>query len=211
MGKKADVREKFAGYEYPIQVIGRHVDVTPAMKNYAIEKLGKIERFGGHVVDAVITMDIQKMLHTVDIVINVNNTIIKVSGWSESMYASIDQAIEHLKAKLRRYVRRLHEYNKKHLAEVDMAVNVVQRLSDIDDINDQIEEENLKTLEEQLRPHPVLSQEKRALKILSQEEAVMKMELSEEHFMVYRSEEDQKLKVIYKRDDGTYGIIEVER
>jgi putative sigma-54 modulation protein len=37
------------------------------------------------------------------------------------------------------------------------------------------------------------------------------MELSEDLFMVYRSEEDRKLKVIYRRNDGNYGIIEPEK
>ncbi|MCB1067823.1 MAG: sigma 54 modulation/S30EA ribosomal C-terminal domain-containing protein, partial [Simkania sp.] len=50
----------------------------------------------------------------------------------------------------------------------------------------------------------------RPLKHLTLDEAVMKMELSDDHFMVYRSEEEQNLKVIYRRRDGSYGIIAPE-
>ena len=207
---KAEVKEKFAHQEYPIQIIGRHVDITEPMKTYAINKLTKIERFGGKVVDATMIMDIQKLMHTVDFLINVNNSIIKVTGRSENMYASIDQAIARLEGKLRRYIKRLHEHNAKGLAEIDVNVNVIERISPLEEINDQIEESNLRQVEEELRPHQIVSRETRRLKTLNQEEAIMKMELSEEPFLVYRGEEDQKLKVIYRREDANYGVIEAE-
>jgi len=207
---KAEIKEKFANKEYPIHIIGRHVDITDPMKSYAIDKLTKVERFGGRVVEATVIMDIQKLMHTVDFLINVNNSIIKVTGRSENMYASIDQAIARLESKLRRYVQRLHEHNAKGLAEIDVNVNVIERITPLEDINDQIEEENLRQAEDELRPHAVVSKEKRRLKMLNQEEAIMKMELSEGPFLLYRGEEDQKLKVIYRRDDGNYGVIEAE-
>jgi putative sigma-54 modulation protein len=208
---KAKIREKFEHEEYPIQVIGRNVAITEPMKAYAVEKLIKVERFGGRVLDATITMDIQKLMHMVDFIIDVNNTKIKVVGRSENMYASVDQAIAHLEAKLRRYMRRLHEHHAKGLATTDMNVNIVSRISAIDDVNDQIEEETLQKVESALRPHPVVSRETRPLKTLTLQEAIMQMELSEDLFMIYRSEEDHKLKVIYRRSDENYGIIELEK
>lgn len=208
---KAEIKEKFANETYPIQIIGRHLDVTDAMKSYAIEKLKKVERlFGGRVMDVMIIMDIQKLVHLVDFIITVNNTKIKVVGRTENMYASIDQAIARLNTKLTRYNRRLHEHHAKGASEIETVVNVIGPISPLDDINDQIEEENLKRVEEELRPHAVVSRETYLVKTLNQEEAVMKMELSEEPFMLYLSEEAHKLRVIYRRLDGHYGIIEPE-
>ncbi len=40
-----------------------------------------------------------------------------------------------------------------------------------------------------------------SVKMLTQEEAIMKMELAGYAFLIYKSEEDQKLKVMYKRKD----------
>lgn len=208
--KKAATREKFAGDEYPIHVIGRHLDVTDAMKSYAVDKLIKVKRFGGRVIEATIVMDIQKLVHTVDFILNVNNTKIKVSGLSENMYVSVDQAIDHLEAKLRRYHKRLTDHHAKKSTEIEMSVNVIGRIPLEEDINDQIEEENLNQREHFLVPHPVVCKEVSKLKMLTQDEAVMKMELSGDVFLIYRSEEDQKLKVIYRRNDDNYGIIAPE-
>lgn len=210
MSTKSDIKEKFSDKDYPIYVIGRHIDVTDAMKNYALDKFKKIERFGGRVVDAYITMDVQKNAHSVHFLINVNNTVIKVSEQSNDMYASIDLAINVLKEKLSRYVDKLHDHHAKGNAAIDMIVNVVSA-SPEDEINDQIEEENLNKQAKEFGSGKVLKQETRHLKVLTRNEAIMKIELSGEHFMVYRSEEDQKLKVIYKRNDGNFGIIEIEK
>jgi putative sigma-54 modulation protein len=48
------------------------------------------------------------------------------------------------------------------------------------------------------------------MKTLTQNEAIIKMELSGDQFLIFRSEEDRKLKVIYRRSDDHYGIIAVE-
>ena len=208
---KAETKEKFGTLEYPMHVIGRHVSVTEPMKAYAIDKLVKsVDRYGVRAIEVTVTMDVQKLSHVVDFIILVNNTKIKVSGRSENMYTSIDLAIDRLNAKLRRYTKRLKEHHAKGISEIDMNVNVI-KLVPADDINDLIEEESLKNIEAQLKPHPIVSREKKPLKTLNQEEAIMKMELSEDQFMVFRSEEDNKLKVIYRRNDGNYGIIEPEK
>lgn len=208
---KAEIREKFAHSEYPIHIIGRNVAITEPMKSYAVDKLIKMERFGGHVLDATITMDIQKLVHSVNFIVDVSNNKIKVSGNSENMYASIDQAIARLQRKLRRYIGRLHEHHAKGIAAIDMNVNVINRITPLEDVNDQIEEENLNQIEADLKPHRVVSTETKPLKKLNLKEAIMMMELLEDLFMVYLSEEDNKLKVIYRRNDGNYGIIEPQK
>jgi len=43
--------------------------------------------------------------------------------------------------------------------------------------------------------------------MLTADEAVMKMDLSGDTFLVYRSQEEQKNKVIYRRKSGDYGVI----
>jgi putative sigma-54 modulation protein len=48
------------------------------------------------------------------------------------------------------------------------------------------------------------------LKTLTQDEAVMKMEIAEEPFIIFRSEEDQKIKVIYRRKDENYGLVQIQ-
>lgn len=197
---------------YNIEVTGRHVAVTDAMKDYAIEKVSKIERFTDRIIDVHVTMDIQKLDHRVSIVMKVGHWRVKVQAVSPDMYASIDKAADRLSAKLKRYQDRLQEHQATPVSVIDMNVNVYQRPGpdELELVNEDIEEENRRQLEEQYQPHQVVKMEKRPLKTLTLDEAIFKMELSDDVFLLYRSEDDpdKKLRVIYRRGDGNYGVLE---
>lgn len=196
--------------EYPIRFVGRHIAVTDGMKNYVLEKLAKIEKFGFRVLDVTIIMDMQKLVHSVEFILDVNNTKITVNGLSNDMYASIDQAMERLERKIVRYLKKLHMHHAKGIKHVDMTVNIVKNAVELDDINDQIEEEALQKIEDQFTPHQIVSKESMPLKTLTLDEAIMKMELSGDSFLIYRGEEDHRLKVIYRHKEGDFGVVEVE-
>jgi putative sigma-54 modulation protein len=205
-------KSKFAEEEaqgYRLNIIGRNVLVTDAMKNYAWEKMGKVERIHSHLMDMQVVMDIQHLEHTVDIVLKFEHFRIKVHAASTDMYVSIDKAIDKLQALIRRWKDRIQDHHKKKLAVVDMQVNVVNRPYDeLAEFNAEIEAANKK--KQSLAPQPVIKKKTLPLKMLTTEEAIMKMELSGFEFLVFKGEEDQKLKVIYRRKDGTYGIIQIE-
>jgi len=201
---------EFENEEYSIHVVGRNVAVTEAMKNYAIEKVFKLERFSNRIIDVTVTMDIQKLEHRCDIDIRVNHVKIRSHGVSMDMYAAIDDAIEKVSTQIRRYHKRLTDHQAKSIAMVDMNVNVIGPAQDeLAEFNDDIESENQQKLIEEYR-HSVVSQETLPLKTLTMDEAVMRLDLSGHNFLVYRSQEDNKIKIIYLRDDGQFGIIEPE-
>lgn len=195
---------------YNITITGRHVMVTEAMKQYAMEKISKLEKITQRIIDIHVIMDIQKLEHRVDIVIRFNHIKIKVQAHSSDMYSSVDKAVEKLQNQIRRYKDKLHQHQAKSISVIDMNVNVIPSATAEEDVNDAIEIQNQKELLERYNTHQVVKQEIRPLKLLTREEAVMKMELSGDSFMVYRAEEDQKLKVIYLRQDRHFGIIEPE-
>lgn len=201
---------EFENEEYSVHVVGRNVAVTEAMKNYAMEKVFNLERFSNRIIDVTVTMDIQKLEHRCDIDMRVNHVKIRSHGVERDMYAAIDDAIEKVSSQIRRYKKRLSEHHAKGISMVDMNINVVQRYDDeLAAINDEIEDENQRRLIDEYR-HEVVSRETRPLKTLTLDEAVMRLDLSGDLFLVYRSEEDNKLKVIYRRNDGNFGIIEPE-
>ena len=79
---------------YAIHIDGRHVQVTDAMKEYALTKLGKIEKFHTHINDIHVVMDIQKIEHSVSIIVKSDHCKIKSHASSSVMYASLDQAVD---------------------------------------------------------------------------------------------------------------------
>mgnify|MGYP001282502783 CR=1 FL=1 len=204
MNRKAKALE-FAEAAYNIQITGRHIEITDSMKEYAIEKISKIERFMNRIIDVSVIMDIQRLDHRVEIILKAGNTKITSKASSADMYASIDRAADKLQAQILRYKSKLQDHHAKGHAILNMTVNVLNPK----EIEEDFEDGDLNDHEfARFKPHRVIKQESRPLKILTYDEAVMKMELSGDDFILFKNEEDQKLKVIYRRKDENYGIIE---
>jgi putative sigma-54 modulation protein len=203
---------------YDITITGRHVLVTEAMKNYALEKIAKIERFSHRIIDVNVTMDIQKLEQRVDILCLVDNIKIKASASSEDMYASIDKAVDKMAEQIRRHKTRVQDHHSITHEDIAMNVNIYEPLTDEEliDGSDDFDQPEDSQLLDKYRIHNIVSVESKPLKTLTHHEAILKMHLSEfksekNSFMLFRSEEDQKIKVIYRRPDGNYGIIEPEK
>lgn len=201
--------EDAAGYR--VDIIGRNIQVTEPIRMYVWDKLSKIERFHNHIMHLHMTLEIQKLEHVCIIVLKIDHTEVKCQAKSTDMYASIDRAIDRLYALLSRYKSRLQDHHRKKLSVIDMQVNVLHRpYNEIDEINAAIEEVNVKSKIDSLGPPKIIGTETKPLKTLTLEEAVMKMDLSGDAFLIFRAEEDMKLKILYRRKDGHYGLIQPE-
>jgi putative sigma-54 modulation protein len=198
---------------YDIAVTGRNVLVTDSMKNYAMEKISKIERFSRRIIDVNVIMDIQKLEHRVDILCLVNNVKFKSSAFSDDMYASIDKAVDKLTEQLRRYKTRAQEHHSVTHEDVAMNVNIYSSALDteLQDLNEELEEDADRERSDAYRPHKIVNVDTMPLRTLTNDEAILKMDFFPRDFMIFRSEEDLKIKAIYRRQDDHYGIIEVEK
>ncbi len=211
MNRKAKAAE-FVQEGYQFNITGRNVVLTDAIKNFVQDKISRIEKFTDRIINVNVILDIQRADQKCEITLRVNNIKIFGSAVSTDMYASVDMAVNKLEKQLLKYKTKLRDHQARNVASSSMNVNIIERQSsdEINDINDGIEEETDKVILQSYQPHKVVNQENMPLKTLTQEEAVMRMDLSHDVFHIYRSEEDRKIKVIYRRKDGHYGVIETE-
>ncbi len=203
--------DKFANEGYTIYVVGKHFQVTEAIRNYVWEKLARIERIAVQIIDITVTLDTQKLEHTCSILMNFIHFHIKVGASTDNIYSAIDKAADRTVKLVRRYKTKLQSHRAKDTATVDIHVNVIKPIGDdIQVINDDIVAENAIEDAERYQLHQVVAKETMPLKTLTEGEAVMKMEITDDPFIIYRSEEDQKLKVIYRREDRNYGLVQIQ-
>jgi putative sigma-54 modulation protein len=218
---------------YAIVISSKNVEITPPIKDYIMEKIEKLERFTKDIMEIDVRITVQKLSHLVDIVLKFSHFRVKVHAITDNMYASIDKAFERLSIKLRKWKEQIQTHHAKGIGTVDLKVNVLHKPSDlsydepptdtgspemirdsleeqVDQLNTEIEEKEKEKFNLQNWFPKVVRTKKRILKTLTIQEAVMKMELSNDFFMLYRSEEDQKLKIIYRRKDDSFGIIEID-
>lgn len=205
MGKS----KKFEGEGYSLSIVSKNIAVTDAIEKYILEKISKVERFANHIIDITVTLDIQRVTNTVSIVMKFLHFKIRVQAQTEDMYSAIDKATERLLKLVKKYKTKLHEHRVVEPSFAPMRVSILRPVNDIDEINDQIAEENLKEEEKLYRVHEVVATDTMPLRIFTQDEAALKFELSGDDFLIYKSQEDQKIKVMFRRKDAKLGIIQV--
>lgn len=202
---------KFANETYNISIVGKHFQITDAIKAYVFEKISKVEKIADHIIDVMVTLDTQKLEHSCSILMNFVHFHIKVAASTDNIYSAIDKASDRIIKLIRKYKTKLQSYRNKDTSTIDIHVNVIQPLHDeLKEINDEIEAENAREKGDQYKLHEVVAQEMMPLKTLTQDEAVMKMEITDDPFLIYKSEEDQKIKVIYRRKDKNYNLVNVQ-
>lgn len=73
-----------------INVSGHHVDVTEALREYAIDKLGKLERHFDHITNCDITLIVEKACHKAEGSVHVSGADLFANDEGDNMYAAID-------------------------------------------------------------------------------------------------------------------------
>lgn len=194
-----------------IQIIGRNVTLSGPMREHIHDKIRKIEELTPPVIGVVVILELIRELSKVEILYKFSHFEVTAHAAMDDMYMAIDQACNRLRRKVIKWKTLIQEHHAKKLAEMEFDIKILEVPTETtDDFNDMIEDENFHEIEEMLTPPPILKVKKKIAHTLTTQEAAMRMDLSNDYFMVYRSEEDGRLKVIYKRREKGLGVLEIE-
>jgi putative sigma-54 modulation protein len=170
-----------------VTVIGRHLEATDALKQYATEKFSRLDKYLPKTVQVVITLSVvKKVHHRADAVIKSNGLLIQASEETEEMYSAIDLLIEKIERRVRKYKEKLVDHKHQNKAEVIAGP--------APDAEEQIPQ--------------IIKIKRFDLKPMLPEEAVMQMELLDKDFFIFANAMNGQVSVIYKRKDGNVGLIE---
>lgn len=98
-----------------IQITGRHLAVTDAMKDYVEEKISKLANHFDHILFAHVIMSVEKERHIAEARIEVPGNDIIAQADGLNMYEAIDL----LEDKLDRQVRKKKNLTKSHVVKRD--------------------------------------------------------------------------------------------
>lgn len=197
--------------EEKIIVYGKNIQVTKAIKDHIIDKLVKLEEWVPHILEMKVYLEKQRAENRVEILCLFSHFEAIVHTSKEDMYEAIDIAVHKMKRKLRKWKDKIQDHQAKKPSEIEVDVQILdQSVEDLEEINEQIEDENYKRIIEEFSPPKIVKTHKKSLPILTMDEAAMRMDLSRNAFLVYKNEEDQKIKVMYTKKDHTLGVLEIE-
>lgn len=176
---------------------GKHVDVTPASKQYAEGKLTKLSRFFDHVQEVHFIESKLRNQQVVEVTVKANGTIIRAEERANDTHSAIDLVVDKLERQLSRYKDRFVTRTRESLGGMKTA-EVVPAPA--------VGETAAPTPEE--TASTIVRTKRFAIKPMDPEEAAMEMELIGHDFYVFRNAENNQVNVVYRRRDGNYGLIE---
>ncbi|HEX5469623.1 MAG TPA: ribosome-associated translation inhibitor RaiA [Gaiellaceae bacterium] len=173
-----------------LQVKGKNVDVTDSLKDYALQKLGKLDKHLNDAARLELELQIEKNPsisenQVAEATIWTKGPVLRARESSTDMKASIDQLVD----KLERQARRYREKRRRGSARNSHPVEGRPVVPDEDS--------------------PLIVKTKQfPVKPMSPEEAVLQLELVGHDFFVFQNAETIEVNVVYRRRDGNYGLIE---
>lgn len=172
-------------------IIGRNLEVTEGLKGYIIEKLTKLERYFTSDIELKVTLSVEKERQKVEVTIPVKGNIIRSEQASSDMYVSIDLVEEVIERQLKKYKNKLIAKNQN---AGDFRKEFIERTEILE------QQEDVKIIRtKQVECKPMFP-----------EDACVQMELLGHNFFMFRNAQTDKVCVVYKRNDTTYGMIEPE-
>ncbi|MFP6873504.1 MAG: ribosome-associated translation inhibitor RaiA [Verrucomicrobiales bacterium] len=192
-----------------INVIGRHVEVSDAMREYALKKVESLHLDYPKIIEARVILDVQAHhnRHIAEILLFCANHItIEAHSETYDMYASIDETTSKIARRMRKRKTRLlkkHRPRKGEVSNLPEAVFAVNALDALDEVEDG------SGVDAELEP-VIVHKENYRIRPLFNDEAMVDMELSERDFLVFKNAESGRLSILFRRKDGDYGLIEPE-
>jgi putative sigma-54 modulation protein len=179
-----------------IVIKGTNTELTPSLKEYVYEKVGRLERYLKRVVEADVELEVDRKhrsgeIFRAEVMLFVPRDVLRATEQATDMYAAIDLVMPKLKRQIEKYKDKI-----KHKRERQPR---------------SFWAELFKSEEEAAVPaRPRIVKRKRFsfTEPMSEEEAIQQMNLIGHDFFLFNNAETKRMSVVYKREDGDYGLIE---
>ncbi|MBL9003727.1 MAG: ribosome-associated translation inhibitor RaiA [Myxococcales bacterium] len=194
----------------------RSTEANEALKEYAKEKLERIHKYFPEPIKVHVVYSQQRgYLHAADVQITLSTgLVVKGMEASEDFFSAIDLVMAKIERQLRRYKDRIRDHKPAAGPQRSLTHRVFSDEGHAPTAT--------KTAAEKVAPAAasppaqppavesprIIKEDKFIAEPLSVDEAIMRMNLLHESFLCFNNIETHQINVVYRRDDGTYGLIE---
>ncbi len=167
-----------------LEITGRHVEITPALKSYARKRLGRISRLALKGLKADVKLSVEKYRHSAKITVSFGREKVLVKEETDEMYRSIDLAVEKIEKRLRKIKEKQKSRNK-------------LRGRDLPNPDRKKERPSFRTRKPEI------------VNTFTMDDAISKIKRSKRESLVFFDDEDEKLKLLESGKTGKYEITEL--
>lgn len=170
---------------------GEKVEITPAIKSYIEEKIGKLDKYfdDADLINANVVVKIRGKAQKIEITVPASQFTLRSEESHDDLYAAIDLTVDKLERQIRKNKTKINSKIKK---------NIIQNFEM--DLEDNFEEDDT----------VVIKRKKIDMKPMDEEEAILQMNMLGHSFFAFKNVETDSVCILYQRKDGNYGIIETK-
>ena len=173
---------------------GKNMEIGDGTREKVSAKLDRVKKLFPEDAEAVVLIKNEKLEYVVEVTIPMSKRVVRAEVSADDMMAAVDKAVDIIERQIVRYKKRLKAQIRKNAA-------YAAEYDSIPVAEDAMDEEPLYKIERSKRFE---------VRPMSAEEAVMQMELLDHSFFVFRNDTTELINVVYKRKDGSFGLIEPE-
>lgn len=173
---------------------GENLEVTEAIRDYVVSKLEKIEKYfqPEQELDARINLKVyREKTAKVEVTIPLGSITLRAEDVSQDMYGSIDLVTDKIERQIRKNKTKIERKNKNKVATGQLFTDALVEDSNV------VQSKVVRSKQIDLKP-------------MDLEEAILQMDLLGHDFFIYVDVEVQTTNVIYRREDGEIGLLEVK-
>lgn len=171
-----------------ITISGRNIELGDRLKNQVNKKLGKLEKYFAPETEARVVLSRRKDAEIIEVTIPTKTGFIRAEESTDDFFASIDLAEETIERQIKKYRNKLVDKKQSALAFSELFLDEGEDDSDAE-----------------IR---IVKNKRFELQPMNPEEACLQMEMLGHAFFVFLNGDSGAVNVVYKRRDGSYGLIE---
>jgi len=175
---------------------GENIEVTDAIRDYVEKRISKLEKYFDNNVEAIAHVNLkvyQNKTAKVEVTIPLPYLTLRAEETSPDLYASVDLVTDKLERQIRKYKTKVNRKSReKGYKNLDFSAD-----TDSEKPADSNELEVVRTKRVSLKP-------------MDNEEAVLQMDMLGHDFFIYEDAETNGISIVYRRNDGRYGLIEAD-
>ena len=169
---------------------GKKLEVTPSLKSYIEEKIGRLDKYFENPdnIEATVLIKVSGINQVVEVTINTHGLILRGEESNKDLYASIDFVTDKIERQIRKNKTKIHKKISK------------DTIRDFKVIESEVTEDKKDVVKRKIVE----------MKPMSEEEASLQMDLLDHDFFVYKDADTGSINIVYKRKDGNYGVLETK-
>jgi putative sigma-54 modulation protein len=182
------------GVAMDVRFVTRNAEATDEQKDFMERKLSKVEKFFNKILDVQVVLDYKRGMNIVEITANANGLVMRGEDHSPDMRKAFDKALKNIERQVKRHKDYLND--RTHIKTRDISFDLP---SDIfGDSRDQ----------DDSSPTDIVKVKRFPVSVMLPTEAARQMDLLGHSFFLFRNGENGDFNVVYRRNDGGYGLLE---